>query len=510
MPRMRPAADPAERDGSLLRDPAEGRASGAQHLSEVGPGNRALTRLAATGSGILAAQPSIALAAGNRAVQRLVAPVQRDETDEERAAREAAEAGGYYARNVTIGQRTGPLTTQANDGRPDIVPPDPVSVPLPGAYRAMDANRGGGAVDPHVVDSQIFKKSTTANDVISGTAGAGGGADAIGLSDATFGTHIANWVGQEMTPALLPGAALLTTGVGLYEGMERQEAHQQRADAMRNSAPFAAGRSAEILNAGAEEHQDAATRHRGRMGLNTVQAGLTAGGIITGNPAMLAGSAVLGGIKLIDSVRNKANELMIGEGDSRLHARELMDAALAGDGGALLALRSLGVDPDQLTAIEDEAASPEEQLQRELAAFNARRGGVDRLAPLMPKQRIPYPDVDPLSENDATSTVSPLATPDLAAALNAPTTSNAGLQGGGIPVTGRNPLAASGRFGSQEGGDALLGSLAVTGRTQAMDVPSLDLPARRRSRRLRPQTRQQAPAEPGSAADNDYVTIEDV
>lgn len=280
---------------------------------------------------------------------------------------------------------------------------------------------------------------------------------------------------------------------------------------MRNAAPLAGGRSADILNAGAQEHADAATRHRGRTRLGMVQGGLTAGGIVTGNPLMLGGAAAIGGLKLIDSAQNKWNQLRQGDGEAKLHARELMEEALNGDPGALLALRQLGVDPDQLIAPEEAEGSAEEAAERELAAWQARRAALEQLSGLMPKQRIPRPDVEPL-EGDLTGGTRQMQ-PNIQDALQSPAATLDEHNGGGDepPLLNMmpNPLAPRGH----ETDDS---PLFDPGRPSAaaMDVPTLDMPARRRRRRpprrQQQQQQEQVRSQPALPDFNDDVFVEDV
>jgi len=506
--RTRPPAGTARQPGAQAPRPHDA------HTDETpaAVGNHAMTRLLASGSGALKAHPAIAGLAGNRAVQRLVAPVQRIEGEKDDKAPQPT--GGYIPQTHTAGTRTGPLPGSNNDGRPPLVAPEPVQVPMPGSHREADPNRGEGASDSHPVDSQLFKKGTTLNDGVSAVTGTGGFADFTGFSDHFFGTEIASTVGEYVSPGFLPGAALVTGGVGLVEGFAREDAHEERANVMRTAAPLAGGRSADILNAGAQEHGDAATRHRGRTRLGMVQGGLTAGGIITGNPLMLGGAAAIGGLKLIDSAQNKWKQLQEGDGEAKLHAQELMDEALNGDPGALLALRQLGVDPDQLTALEEQGGSQEEATKREVAAWQARRAALEQLTGLMPRQRIPRPDVDPLEEDLTGGTQQ--VQPDLRNALQAPAAALDQHHGGEDEVPGlnmRNPLIFPGR-GTVTDDSPILG--AARTRASRMDVPTLDI-APRRPRRRRPpqqqQNQQQQPeqerAQPALPDGDDYVIEHD-
>jgi hypothetical protein len=465
--RTRPPAGTARQPGAQAPRPHDA------HTDETpaAVGNHAMTRLLASGSGALKAHPAIAGLAGNRAVQRLVAPVQRIEGEQDDKA------------------------------------------PQPTGGTQLNANTGGGARDPHPVDSQFFKKGTTLNDGVSAVTGTGGFADFTGFSDHFFGTEIASTVGEYVSPGFLPGAALVTGGVGLVEGFAREDAHEERANVMRTAAPLAGGRSADILNAGAQEHGDAATRHRGRTRLGMVQGGLTAGGIITGNPLMLGGAAAIGGLKLIDSAQNKWKQLQEGDGEAKLHAQELMDEALNGDPGALLALRQLGVDPDQLTALEEQGGSQEEATKREVAAWQARRAALEQLTGLMPRQRIPRPDVDPLEEDLTGGTQQ--VQPDLRNALQAPAAALDEHHGGEDEVPSvnlmPNPLAP---YGHVTDDSPILG--AARTRASRMDVPTLDI-APRRPRRRRPpqqqQNQQQQPeqerAQPALPDGDDYVIEHD-
>lgn len=186
MSRTRPPAGTARQPGSHALRPHDTRAD----ETPAAVGNHAMTRLLATGPGVLRAHPAIAGLAGNRAVQRLVAPVQRTEGQDDEAPQPT---GGYIQQTHAAGTRTGPLPEANNDGRPPLVPPEPVQMPMPGAHREVDPNRGKGAWDPHPVDSQYFKKGTTLNDGVSAVSGTGGAADFIGLSDHALGTQIAGW-----------------------------------------------------------------------------------------------------------------------------------------------------------------------------------------------------------------------------------------------------------------------------------------------------------------------------
>ena len=254
--------------------PRQGRASAPTPVgpaASAGLGNRALGRLVASAPEVLAAHPSLVGAAGNRAVQRLVNPVQRIDDKE-------------LASTVTDQPAEQPMTASAT---PNAAPPVAHSV----------------AVTNH----PYFRKGTTALDGVSaangGVSAANGGMAAVRFGGSYEGSTVKEMAEQSGVPNLLPGVGLGLNVLGAAESGYRGQKADEAAQAMdigsgrggRGDHPVAGPRAQEILYRGAEQQRSESTRQQWNVGANLTQAATTTAAMIAGVTTPLGAGLMLAG-----------------------------------------------------------------------------------------------------------------------------------------------------------------------------------------------------------------------
>jgi hypothetical protein len=388
------------RDRSPARSAAGGaatrRATPAGSGGSTSLGNRAISRLVGTGGVALAAHPAIS-AAGNRAIQRLVDPVQRNPDEQQKqpqaptntatntTTRANDQRGGPTAAEVLAATTTTATTPgQQQPGQEEDQQEGQQASALTGAQQQVLAVTTTPATSPDqrptatgvpppahsvdVVTNDAFRKATTVTDGI-GLANAGVSVANAGMATARLGglsdlATIADRTADSGLGDLLPGVGLGLNVLGTFEGGYRADAAQSRAQALSAGAsrlreersggggtPAPRTRAEEIMARGAAEQRDEAERRTNSAILNGVQAATTAVGIglgtTTAGASTLFSAGALGAMKGAYSgyhfLRRKATS-----GNAEAHAKQLLSAAHLGDPAALATLKRLNVPTDNL------------------------------------------------------------------------------------------------------------------------------------------------------------------
>ncbi|MGE3857062.1 MAG: hypothetical protein AB7G21_08925 [Dehalococcoidia bacterium] len=371
-------------------------------------GNRALARLTAVdGAGLLAAHPAIAAHAGNRAVQRLVDPVQRDEKDGQPPAASTPQpisvtqmshpnAGDVPGTAQQQQEREQRLTTiERALGEAE----HPSGVADSTQHASMTGPEPSHAVN--TVTDPTFRRGTTATDA-AGLLLAGGTAVDIGMTAARLsggfsGTTPKEFLEEMALGDLLPGVSLGLNVLGTAESAYRSQAAQDRGDAMSEGAARSRradredsaagkqptrGRAAEIFARGAAEQRDERDARATGAILGGTQAALTAAGIglgpTPGGVAALASAGIFGvmkgGLAASRFVRKKMTS-----GNAAIHAQQVLFAAHNGDPAAIDTLKRLNVpteDLDQPDVWQAAVAALSESMPRDEPRYRSGGSGV--------------------------------------------------------------------------------------------------------------------------------------
>lgn len=337
---MRRAARERRRDvtGHLAPSPPLSTTGGGGHPSPLG--NRAMGRLVAGGPSSLAIQRHLVAGAGNHALQRT--------PDED----ETPPVGATQPADARAEQQQAANQTEA------ATPPLPES--------------------PYLSDNPVFHRGTQALDAFTGLAGARGGADFVGASDAIFSTNLGAEVADAVSPNLLPGAGLLTTVLGMGESAVRAGNARDRSRVMNQASGSAQGeRAQQLLQLGAQEQTREQTRHTTRAGAGGLQSALMAGGLVagvsTGGTVPLMAATAIGGMKVAETVYNLARRYF-GKEASQRRAMQLLFAAHNGDASVVAALTQMGIPA---TSLDDPTVW---------------QTAVGRLGALMPQAEVEYED----------------------------------------------------------------------------------------------------------------------